>query len=157
MPFWNLASLVTLALCLCGGGGRGSGRWGRFLFVVVVVVAILLMLFFVFKVAADAVHRLFADGLRPCFPAATSSSSSRTENSGGASDELVEMPHLQFSKVEHVPVDLRDKLQQLIVMMRSGVETLIVYDEGLGDKDDLLHKFSAADETHEVAEGGERL
>ena len=40
------------------------------------------------EVGADAVHRRLAGGLRPCFLAATSSSISRTENSGGASEPV---------------------------------------------------------------------
>ena len=53
-------------------------------------------------------------------------------------------------QVGRVLVNVHDKFQELIVMMRSGVETFIVYDEGLCDEDDRLHEFSAIDETYEV-------
>ena len=39
--------------------------------------------------------------------------------------ELVEMPDVQFPKVGHVVMNVHDKFQQLIMMMRSGVETFI--------------------------------
>ena len=53
---------------------------------------------------------------------------------------LVEMPHVQFSKVGFVLVNVHDKLQQLIVMMRKVWVMKVT----------VFMDFSAIDETYEL-------
>ena len=75
--------------------------------------------------------------------------------------ELVEMPHVQFLKVGLAPVNLHDKFQLHIVMVRSGVRPLSRMIKVWVMKTTFFMEFSATDETSEVLgwrrEGGGSL